>query len=114
MATERGTAGENYLRPSVEATFGEVIAIIAELLGKPAPRREIPMRMLKLFARVRTGVVAVTGREPNLTPEGVALIMNEPYIGSTKTERELGYTTVPLRAMFDDSYRWLTAEGLLG
>ncbi len=112
-ATERGKAGENYLLPGVEATFEKVITVIAELLGKSPPRREIPIVMLKLLARVKAAMAAVTGREPDLTPEGVALMMNEPHIASTKAERELGYTKVPLRVMFEDSYRWLMTEGFL-
>ena len=112
-ATERGKTGENYLLPGVEASFAEVIAIIAELLGKPPPKREVPMSVLKMSARIKAGVGALTGRVPDLTPEGVALMMNEPHMASTKAARELGYTIVPLRTMFEDSYRWLKAEGLL-
>ncbi len=112
-ATERGGAGENFLLPGVEATFEDVIKIIAELLGRSLPRRRIPVATLKLLAHIKVAMAAVTGREPDLTPEGVALMMNEPRIASTKAERELGYTKVPLRVMLEDSYKWLMKEGLL-
>jgi nucleoside-diphosphate-sugar epimerase len=112
-ATEKGKTGENYLLPGVEATFAQVITLIAELLGKKAPEREIPMPLLKVSAHIRAAVAGLTGRAPDLTPEGVALMMNEPHIASTKAARELGYTVVPLRAMFEDSYNWLKAEGLV-
>jgi nucleoside-diphosphate-sugar epimerase len=112
-AIEGGRAGENYLLPGIDATFREVLSIIAELLGKPRPKRELPIQLMALFARVRTGLAAFTGREPDLTPEGMALMRNEPRISSTKATSELRYKIVPLRAMLEDSYRWLKAEGFL-
>jgi nucleoside-diphosphate-sugar epimerase len=112
-ATDAGRAGENYLLPGVEATFGQVLSIIAELVGRPAPKRELPMPLMNLFSRLKTGIAAITGREPDLTPEAVALMMNEPHIVSTRAAKELGYTVVSLEAMLQDSYRWLKTEGLL-
>jgi nucleoside-diphosphate-sugar epimerase len=112
-AAEKGTSGENFLLPGVQATFAEAISTIAELLGKPPPHRKLSLWQLQLFARVKAGFAAVTGREPDITPEGVALMMNEPHIASIKAERDLGYTVVPLRVMFKDSYTWLTQQGLL-
>jgi nucleoside-diphosphate-sugar epimerase len=112
-AADAGRAGENYLLPSVDATFGEVLSIITELVGTPAPKRELPMPLMNLFSRLKAGIAAITGREPDLTPEAVALMMNEPHIASDKAARELGYTVVTLKVMLEDSYRWLKAEGLL-
>jgi nucleoside-diphosphate-sugar epimerase len=58
-------------------------------------------------------MAAITGREPDLTPEAVALMTTEPRITSAKAARELGYELVPLRSMFEDAYHWLKAEGFL-
>ena len=112
-AIERGRTGENYLLPGVQATFAEAIAIVAELLGKPALRRTVPLWQLKLFANVKVLMASLTGRTPDVTPEGAALMMNEPRIASNKAERDLGYNLVPLRVMFEDSYNWLKGHGLL-
>jgi nucleoside-diphosphate-sugar epimerase len=112
-AAERGRQGENYLLPGIDATFGQVLSIIGELLDKPVPKRELPMPLMSLVSRFRAGIAAITGREPELTPEAVALMTNEPRISSTKAARELGFRVVPLRVMLEDSYRWLKEEGML-
>src|SRR5262249_4903221 len=112
-AVERGRRGENYLLPGISATFREVFSIIADLLGKPAPKRDLPLPFLRVLAGISAGIAGVTGQEPHLTPEAVAVMSNDPQIASTKAMQELGYRIVPLRAMIEDSYRWLKAEGLL-
>lgn len=112
-AAEAGRNGENYLLPGIDASFREVFSIIAELLGKPPPKRDLPISFVNLLARLNATLATATGREPHLTPEGVAVMSNGPQIASTKALRELNYRIVPLRAMLADSYSWLKAEGLL-
>jgi nucleoside-diphosphate-sugar epimerase len=112
-AAERGRRGETYLLPGISASFRDVFSIIAELLGKPAPKRDLPLPLMQVLARISAGIAAVTGQEPHLTPEGVAVMSNDPQIASSRAAQELGYRIVPLRVMIEDSYRWLKAEGLL-
>lgn len=112
-AVRKGRSGENYLLPGVEASFAEVIAIISELTGQPAPKRILSPLALKIVARLKTWKAALTGHEPDLTPEGVALMLNDPRIVSHKAEQDLGYRAVPLRVMLEDAYAWLRAEGVV-
>lgn len=113
-AVDHGKRGQNYLLPGVEASFTEVIAIIAELVGKPVPHRQIPVRAFKAIAYAKTAFSFLTGKEPEVTPDGVELMLNEPRIETDKAERELGYRRVPLREMLADTHQWLSAKGLLG
>ncbi len=112
-AAERGRPGCNYLLPGVEASFAEVIGIAAELLGRPVPTRTVPTWMLMLMARAKVLRAAITGQEPDLTPDGVALMANDPRIASDRAQRELGYSPVPLREMLEDACHWLRDQGLL-
>lgn len=113
VAVDRARRGENYLLPGVEATFAEVTCRIAALLGKPPPRYRIPIPLFRLLAKAKVAIAAISGREPNLTPEGVELMLNEPRFETDKAERELGYRRISLHAMLEDAYTWLVAEGLL-
>ena len=112
-AAECGRSGENYLIPGVEATFLEVIDLIGQLTGRAVPSRTLPTWLLKIAARAKTLRAAFTGQEPDLTPEGVELLSNDPKIVSNKARQELGYEPAPLRTMFEDAYAWMVAEGLL-
>lgn len=112
-AADCGREGQNYLLPGVEASFAEVIAIIAELVDRPAPRWRIPFSAFRAIAHAKSAFGFVSGKEPDLTPDTLALMLNEPRIETDKAERELGYHRVPLRTMLEDSYQWLAAQGLL-
>jgi nucleoside-diphosphate-sugar epimerase len=112
-AAERGRSGCNYLLPGVEASFAEVIGLAAELLGRPIPTRTIPTWLLTLMAQAKVLRAAITGQEPDLTPDSVALMANDPRITSDQARRELGYSPTPLREMLEDACFWLRDQGLL-
>ena len=112
-AAERGRIGENYLLPGVEASFREVLGTIGRLVGKPIPKRDLPMPVLHLVARLKTFRAALSGKEPDLTPEGIALMTNDPEIVSEKAKRDLGYAPAALETMIADACTWMKSEGLL-
>jgi nucleoside-diphosphate-sugar epimerase len=112
-AVDSGRQGENYLLPGVEASFDEVIAIIAELVGRPVPRWRIPVSAFTAVAYAKAALSFLTGKEPDLTPDGLQLMLNDPHIETEKAERELGYRQVPLRTMLEDTYVWLAGQKLL-
>ena len=64
-------------------------------------------------AGISATVGRLTGREPEMTPEGVAIVLARARVTSRKAERELGYQPAALATMIDHSYRWLTEQGLL-
>jgi nucleoside-diphosphate-sugar epimerase len=113
VAVDRGRRGENYLLPGVEASFAEVIAIIAELVKRPAPQWQIPVSAFRAIAYAKTALASLTGKEPDFTSDALALMLNEPRIETEKAERELGYRRAPLRTMLEDTHQWLAANGLL-
>ncbi len=112
-AAKRARAGETYLLPGVEASFREVLEDIGRLIDKPVPRRDLPMPILHLMARLKVLKAALTGQEPDLTPEGVSLMVNDPEIRSDKAKDELGYEPAALETMIADACGWMKNEGLL-
>jgi len=112
-AWERGTKGANYLLGGTDATFLELVRVIGEVTGRPVPRRAMPAPLLRAFAALSALPSLVTGREPDATPEAVAIASAFMHADCTRAERELGFRTVPLRVMVEDSYRWMLAEGIL-
>ncbi len=110
----RGTPGANYLLGGADATFLEVFRIIARLVGRKPPRRALPAFGIQLYARVLTGIAAITGREPEITPEIAEVVCGRFRIASDRAARDLGYRAVPLETMLADAHAWLAAAGLLG
>lgn len=113
-AVERGRTGQNYLLGGADASFLDVVRTIGRIADKKVPKRAMPAAALKLYARVVTGIAALTGREPQMTPDAAAIVTGHARIDSGRANRELGYQPVSLEAMLADAYRWLKDEGLLG
>jgi nucleoside-diphosphate-sugar epimerase len=112
-AVERGKIGENYSLAGTRTSFLEMLTIIAELLGKPPPRRVIPPAMVRLLARVQDIGALITGKRPQITPEVAALATRSFTCPSRKAQQELGFKLVPIRTMLQDCYDWLVATGRL-
>lgn len=113
-AAERGRSGANYLLGGTDASFLEVITTIGELLAKPVPRKAVAPMVFKLVARVEVLKASVSGKEPKITPESAAMVLEHPKIVSARAEDELAYRHVPLRTMLTDAVSWLRGEGLVG
>ncbi len=112
-AATQGRCGENYILAGARATFTEVIGIIGELTGAPVPKHTTPGVALKIIGRLQAFRAALTGDEPDLTPEGVHMLLYQPRVVSEKAANELGFRPVPLRVMLEDTHAWLEREGLL-
>jgi dihydroflavonol-4-reductase len=109
-----GRSGQNYLLSGHDATFVEVFRVINEVTGSEVPLRALPAWLFRLAARANLALAALTGREPELTPEGVEIALARARVVSRKAEQELGYLPAPLRTMIEDCYAWLRAERLIG
>lgn len=112
-AALRGRTGENYLLSGVAASFVELARTVGAVTGRPVPSRPLPEFLLRWGAYADTAFAAITGREPQATPEGVAMVVAHPRSRSNKARDELGYRIVPLRPIIEDCIHWLQVEGLL-
>ncbi len=112
-AAERGRAGRNYLLGGAFASLLEVLRTVGEVAGCRAPKRTLPAAVFRIAGQVNVLLANVTGREPELTPQGVAMASVRAKVVSTRAEQELGYRPAPLKALIADSHAWLKAEGLL-
>jgi nucleoside-diphosphate-sugar epimerase len=112
-AAGRGARGQNYLLGGADATYLELVRAIAGTLGKPLPPRATPAWVLRAVGAAGSAAASLTGRRPTVTPETAALVSRRLQCDCGKAMRELGYRPVELRAMVEESCRWLQDEGFL-
>jgi dihydroflavonol-4-reductase len=112
-AAESGRRGANYLMSGADASFVELFAAINEVTGARVPLRPLPAALFRVPARLGAAWARIAGKEPAMTPEGVEVAIARARVASRRAEQELGYRPAPLRAMVEDCWRWLLAEGLL-
>jgi dihydroflavonol-4-reductase len=110
-ATDKGQNGGSYLLGGENKTMMELVKEIAALVGKPAPKKETSMALLRAVAVAGDFASRFTGKEPPITPEMASLMSRKVSTSSAKAQRELGYRVVPLKDMVKDCYDWMAAEG---
>jgi len=112
-AAEHGRSGETYLLSGADASFVEVFRVINQVTGSRVPLRPLPGWMFRLPAAASVALAALTGHEPEITPEGVTMALARARVTSHKAEHELGYRPATLETMVQDSYRWLKGQGVI-
>jgi dihydroflavonol-4-reductase len=112
-AVGSGRTGQNYLMSGVDASFVELFRVINRVTGARVPLRPLPPALFRLAARADSALAALTGREPEATPEGVAIATARARVASDLAERELGYRPRALATMVEDSWTWLRHAGLV-
>lgn len=112
-AFERGKIGERYVLGGQNASLAEILATVAEAVGRRPPRIRIPRRALMPFAHVSEAIARRTGREPMLTLDGLRMSKNKMFFSSAKAERDLGYRARPYREGISDAIAWFRRAGYL-
>lgn len=112
-AYTQGRRGEHYLLGGEAASYLRLVQLIGATLQRQVPGRTTPAWILRLVARLQDRLGRWRGVEPDLTPEGAAMITHHLHCDSSKAQSELGYQLTPLPELVRDTCDWMRAEGLL-
>ncbi len=113
LAFERGRIGERYILGGENLSLQQLLATIAGLAGRKAPRLKLPRLPLVPLAYAAEAAARVTGREPLLTLDGLRMSRYRMYFTSAKAERELGYRSRPYQEGVADALSWFRTAGYL-
>ena len=112
-AFEVGRSGESYLLGGTQASFLELVQLIAAELGRKAPSRATPAFLIAALARLKVIAAAFTGVEPDITPESVAFVTHAMRCDISKAQTELGLQVTPLPQLVADTCAWMRGAGML-
>lgn len=112
-AFAQGDSGANYLLGGEDVSFLELIRIAGDLLDKPVPQRASPAWQLKLAGRAGAMASWFTGKAPDITPEGAAMITRHIHCDSSRAQTALGYRFTPVKTLLTDTCDWLRLRGML-
>jgi dihydroflavonol-4-reductase len=114
LAFERGRVGERYILGGDNLPLSQMLAVIAGLMGRRAPRLRLPARALLPVALLAEGIARIGGgREPLVTADGVRMARKPMYFTSAKAGRELGYRSRPAVDGLRDAIAWYRSHGCL-
>jgi nucleoside-diphosphate-sugar epimerase len=112
-AWRQGERGANYLLGGPDIPFLELIQLAGEMLDKPVPAKASPAWLLAGVARLSSAVARLTGKAPDITPEGAAMICRHLHCDSSRARDVLGYRFTPPRQLLEDTIDWMRGQGLL-
>jgi dihydroflavonol-4-reductase len=111
-AFERGVIGERYILGGDNMTLGAILAEIAALCGRPAPRVRLPHGALLPLAYAAEAWTRLRGRgEPFITVDGLRMARKKMYFSSDKAAQRLGYAPRAATEGFRDAVAWFREKG---
>jgi dihydroflavonol-4-reductase len=112
-AAEKGGIGERYILGGENMALAEILAEVAQAVGRRQPWLRVPHAVLFPVAIGAELAARVTGRDPFVTLDGVRMSRKKMYFTSEKASHELGYAPRPAREAIADAVRWFEAHGYL-
>jgi dihydroflavonol-4-reductase len=111
LAFENGVAGERYILGGENLTMREILQILSEESGIPAPRWKLPYGVAMGYAALSTAGAFFTGKTPRAPMDAVKMARKKMFVSSAKAERDLGYCPAPARQGLAKAVNWYRANG---
>ncbi|HJY51555.1 MAG TPA: hopanoid-associated sugar epimerase, partial [Stellaceae bacterium] len=112
-AAENGRIGERYILGGENMALAEILAEVAQAVGRRPPWLRVPHSVLFPVAIGAELAARATGRDPFVTLDGVRMSRKKMYFSSEKASRELGYRSRPAREAIADAVGWFRDNGYL-
>jgi dihydroflavonol-4-reductase len=112
-ALDRGVIGERYILGGQNVQFAEMLASIAALVGRRAPRVRMPRGPLVPLALAAETIARFTKREPFVTRDALKMSRYRMFFTTAKAERVLGVTARPFTEALADAIGWFRGAGYI-
>ncbi len=115
LAHDKGEVGERYVLGGEDMTLEEILKAIAEIVGRPPPRVQLPHNLILPIAVIAEAWAKLfkTG-EPFVTVDGIRMAKKKMFFNSAKASARIGYTARPAREALADAISWFEANGYFG
>jgi dihydroflavonol-4-reductase len=112
-ALKKGQIGERYILGGENVLLADMLADVAKMVGRKAPRMRVPRHAIMPLAYVAERIAGFTGREPFVTMDGLRMAKYRMFFHAAKAERELGFRARPYREGLADAIEWFGNSGYL-
>ena len=114
LAAEKGRIGERYILGARNMTLKEILAALAALAGRRAPRLRLPHAVALAAGYADEFFSRLTGREPQIPVDGVKMSRHRMFVETDKAQRELGYRPGPVEPALGRAVSWYVEHGYIG
>ncbi len=113
LAMERGKPGERYILGNVNLTLKEILGLLADIIGRPAPKLQIPYRLALALAYANEVLSRVTRLEPLIPLSAIRHAAHYMFFKADKAIWELGYMPTPIEVALRDAAIWFEENGYI-
>lgn len=113
LAAERGRVGQRYILGGLNLTLKEILQMLSQLTGRPAPRVRLPHSVALLAGYADWGISRLLGREPRIPLDGVRYARHKMFVDCSKAGRELGFRAGSVMEALERAAHWYEANGYL-
>lgn len=111
LALEHGRVGEVYILGGRDVHLREMLAVIAEAVGRKPPAIRLLRAPLYPLAYAAEFVARFSGKEPLVTVDALRMAKYRMFFSSAKAEQELGYRARPYQNAIADAVEWFRRAG---
>jgi dihydroflavonol-4-reductase len=113
-AMEAGVCGRRYILGGENMSYGEVMKLIAEVVGSSPPRIKFHPGLTRAAGAISDLWGGLTGRQPSLSSVEAKFACMNAYYDSGRAHRELAMPTTPVREAVSAAWRWFVDHGYTG
>jgi dihydroflavonol-4-reductase len=110
-ALERGKTGDRYILGNENCTLAQMLSILSELTGLPAPKHQVPAWIPLSVAWMDEQVLARLGKTPTVPLDGVRMSQQLMFYDATKARRDLGLPQTPIQTALQEAVTWFVENG---
>ena len=111
LAAERGRPGERYILAHANLTLKEILAMLARIAERRAPRVRLPHWVPLAIAHLEAPVARLLRREPRVPIDGARMAKKPMFFDGGKAVRELGLPQSPIEPALRRAVEWFVANG---
>jgi dihydroflavonol-4-reductase len=111
LAAERGRPGERYILAHANLTLKEILAMLARIAERRAPRVRLPHWVPLAIAHLEAPVARLLRREPRVPIDGARMARKPMFFDGGKAVRELGLPQSPIEPALRRAVEWFVANG---
>lgn len=111
LALEKGKVGERYILGGKNVTMAELLLILSEITGIPAPRVRLPYYPILGLSYLNAAWCRMIGCTPRMTPDTIRMSRHYMYYDPGKAIRELGLPQTPPRTALQKAVEWFKDNG---
>jgi dihydroflavonol-4-reductase len=106
LAAEKGETGETYILSGQRLTIAELMSILEDLTGIPAPKYKLPLWLAYAVAFITPVYYKLSRSKPVFTIYSIKTVRSNSFISHRKASEELGFSPRPIRETIEDNIKW--------